>query len=86
MICAWQELLQILPVWLRGEVVDKSPGYAPVSVGIAVVQEVYWRNLAVHVAIGAYPYRHKGVNGPEAKAALKRKMCGASLAVQWLGL
>lgn len=55
------------------EVVDKSPGYAPVSVGIAVVQEVYWRNLAVHVAIGAYPYRHKGVNGPEAKAAGDRE-------------
>lgn len=55
------------------EVVDKSPGYAPVSVGIAVVQEVYWHNLAVHVAIGAYPYRHKGVNGPEAKAVGDRE-------------
>lgn len=50
------------------ESVDNCPGYAPISVGISVVQEVYWRNLAVHVAIGAYPYRHKGVNGPEAKA------------------
>ena len=42
--------------------VDASPGYSPISLGIAVVQEVYFRNFAVHVAIGAYPYRHKGVN------------------------
>ena len=53
--------------------VDNSPGYAPISVGVAVVQEVYWHNLAVHVALGAYPYRHKGVNGPEAKAAGDRE-------------
>lgn len=50
------------------ESVDGCPGYSPVSVGIAVVQEVYWKNLAVHVALGVYPYRHKGVNGPEAQA------------------
>lgn len=55
------------------EAVEKCPGYDPISVGLAVVQEVYWRNLAVHVAIGAYPYRHKGVNGPEAKAAGDRE-------------
>ena len=55
------------------EAVDNSPGYAPLSLGIAVVQEVYWRNFAVHVAIGAYPYRHKGVNGEEAKAAGDRE-------------
>lgn len=45
--------------------VEACPGYSPISLGIAVVQEVYWRNFAVHVAIGAYPYRHKGVNDPE---------------------
>ena len=50
------------------ELVDNSPGYVPVSLGVAVVQEVYWHNLAVHVAVGAYPYRKKGVNGPEADA------------------
>lgn len=50
------------------ESVDNCPGYAPISVGIAFVQEVYWKNLAVHVAVGAYPYRKKGVNGPEAEA------------------
>ena len=50
------------------ELVDNSPGYAPISLGVAVVQEVYWHNLAVHVAVGAYPYRKKGVNGPEADA------------------
>lgn len=44
------------------EAIKASPGYAPLSVGVAVVQEVYWRNLAIHVAIGAYPYRNKGVN------------------------
>lgn len=42
--------------------VAASHGYDPISLGIAVVQEVYWKNFAVHVAIGAYPYRHKGVN------------------------
>lgn len=50
------------------ESVDNCPGYDPISVGVAFVQEVYWRNLAVHVSIGAYPYRRKGVNGPEAEA------------------
>lgn len=44
------------------EAINASPGYFPLSVGVAVVQEVYWRNFAIHVAIGAYPYRHKGVN------------------------
>lgn len=47
------------------EAVANSPGYSPLSIGVAVVQEVYWRNLAVHVALGAYPYRHKGVNDKE---------------------
>jgi hypothetical protein len=60
-------------VFYGDELVDNSPGYAPLSLGVAVVQEVYWRNLAVHVAIGAYPYRHKGVKGPEAKAAGDRE-------------
>lgn len=49
------------------ELVDASPGYDPISVGLAFAQEVYWKNLAVHVSIGAYPYRHKGVRGPEAQ-------------------
>lgn len=48
--------------------VENSPGYDPISVGLALVQEVYWHNFAIHVAVGAYPYRHKGVNGAEAKA------------------
>ena len=55
------------------EAVEKSPGYAPISVGLALVHEVYWHNLAVHVAVGAYPYRHKGVNGIEAKEAGDRE-------------
>ena len=45
--------------------VEACPGYDPISIGLAVVQEVYWNNFAVHVAIGAYPYRHKGVNDKE---------------------
>lgn len=49
------------------EEVDNSPGYSPISIGLAFVQEVYWNNFAVHVAIGAYPYRHKGVNSAAAK-------------------
>lgn len=60
-------------VYYGDQAVDNSPGYNPLSVGIAVVHEVYWRNFAVHVAIGAYPYRHKGVNGAEAKAAGDRE-------------
>lgn len=60
-------------VFYGDEAVDSSPGYSPLSIGIAVVQEVYWNNFAVHVAIGAYPYRHKGVNGEEAKAAGDRE-------------
>ena len=56
------EEAQKLLAELSQEAIDACPGYSPLSVGIAVVQEVYWRNLAVHVAIGAYPYRHKGVN------------------------
>ena len=55
------------------EAVEKSPGYDPISVGLALVHEVYWHNLAVHVAVGAYPYRHKGVNGIEAKEAGDRE-------------
>ena len=49
------------------EEVNNCPGYNPISIGLAFVQEVYWHNFAVHVAIGAYPYRHKGVNGEAAK-------------------
>ena len=44
------------------QAIEACPGYAPLSVGVAVVQEVYYRNFAIHVAIGAYPYRNKGVN------------------------
>ena len=55
------------------EAVANSPGYSPISVGLALVHEVYWHNLAVHVAVGAYPYRHKGVNGIEAKEAGDRE-------------
>lgn len=47
------------------EAVEACPGYSPISIGVAVVQEIYWRNFAVHIAIGAYPYRHKGVNDKE---------------------
>ena len=60
-------------IFYGNKAVDNSPGYSSLSVGIAVVQEVYWGNFAVHVAVGAYPYRHKGVNGPEAKAAGDRE-------------
>ena len=42
--------------------VDACPGYSPISLGLAVVQEIYYKNFAAHIAIGAYPYRQKGVN------------------------
>lgn len=45
------------------EAVETCPGYDPVSVGVAVVQELYWRNLAGYIALGVYPYRHKGIRG-----------------------
>ena len=60
-------------VFYGDEAVDNCPGYNPISIGIAVVQEVYWKNFAVHVAVGAYPYRLKGVNGPLAKEAGDRE-------------
>ena len=43
--------------------VDACRGYDPISVGIAVVQELYWRNVGGYIALGAYPYRHKGISG-----------------------
>lgn len=68
-----EELEKSDRIFYGDEAVENSPGYNPISIGISVVQEVYWRNLAVHVAVGAYPFRHKGVNGPEAKAAGDRE-------------
>ena len=56
------------------ELVNNSPGYNPLSIGVALIQEVYWRNFAVHISLGAYPYRHKGVNSPEAKEKIKEKL------------
>lgn len=47
------------------EAVKNSPGYNPISIGVAVVQEIYWRNFGIHIAVGAYPYRNKGVNDKE---------------------
>ena len=43
--------------------VDACRGYDPISVGIAIVQELYWRNVVGYIALGAYPYRHKGISG-----------------------
>ena len=60
-------------IFYGDEEVDNSPGYNPISIGLAFVQEVYWKNFAVHVAIGAYPYRHKGVNSEAAKEAGDRE-------------
>lgn len=58
--------LRAADIILYGETaVNNSPGYNPVSIGVAVVQEIYWRNLGLHIAVGAYPYRHKGVNDKE---------------------
>ena len=35
--------------------VDEGPGYSPVFFGISLVQEFYYRNLALHMALGFYP-------------------------------
>ena len=37
--------------------------YKPISLGIAIVQELYWRNLAGYIALGAYPYLRNGISG-----------------------
>ena len=63
-----QELKAADTVLYGEEAVANCPGYNPISIGIAVVQEVYWRNFGVHIALGAYPYRHKGVNDKELNA------------------
>ena len=49
------------------EAVDNCEGYSPLSVGIAVVQELYWRNLAGYIALGTYPYLKNGISGCQEK-------------------
>ena len=40
---------------LYGEdAVANCEGYSPISLGLAVVQELYWRNLAGYTAVGTY--------------------------------
>lgn len=43
------------------EAVDAGVGYSPVSVGLSVVQEIYYRNFSAFVAVGIYPYSGMGV-------------------------
>lgn len=44
--------------------VDEGPGYSPVFFGISVVQEFYYKNLALHLALGFYPAQPRlGLSG-----------------------
>ena len=45
------------------EEVDASKGYSPLSGGIGLVQEVFYRNAALYVQEGIYLYRHMGIRG-----------------------
>lgn len=45
------------------EAVEASLGYDPLSLGVSVHQEIYWRNCSLYVALGGYLYRHKGIGG-----------------------
>ena len=58
-----KELEQCDRIIYGDEAVENCPGYDPISVGVALVQELYYRNLAGYIALGAYPYRHKGISG-----------------------
>ena len=53
---------------LYGEdAVANCEGYSPISLGLAVVQELYWRNLAGYIALGTYPYLKNGISGCQEK-------------------
>ena len=45
------------------EEVAASKGYAPLSGGLGIVQEVFYRNIALYVQEGIYLYRHAGIRG-----------------------
>ncbi len=45
------------------EEVEASKGYSPLSAGIGLVQEVFYRNAALYVQEGIYLYRHMGIRG-----------------------
>lgn len=52
---------------LYGDNTVTANDYMPISVGIAIVQELYWRNLAGYIALGAYPYLRNGVSGCQSR-------------------
>ena len=41
---------------IYGEEAASSAKYSSISVGIGLVHEFYWRNLAGYLTLGAYPY------------------------------
>ena len=45
------------------EEIAASKGYAPLSGGLGIVQEVFYRNIALYVQEGIYLYRHSGIRG-----------------------
>ena len=45
------------------EEVAASKGYSPLSGGVGIVQEVFYRNAALYIQEGLYLYRHAGIRG-----------------------
>ena len=45
------------------EAVAESKGYAPLSLGGGLVQEVFYKEFALYVQEGLYAYRHMGIHG-----------------------
>lgn len=43
------------------ERVDEGPGYSPLSIGVGLVQEMFWKNFSGYLSVGFYPYKKRGI-------------------------
>lgn len=41
--------------------VDEGPGYSPLSIGVGLVQEMFWKNFSGYLSVGFYPYKKRGI-------------------------
>ncbi|MBR4156673.1 MAG: acyloxyacyl hydrolase [Bacteroidales bacterium] len=46
---------------IYGEIIADDVAYSAFSLGVALVNEIYYKNLAVYLAFGVYPYRELGL-------------------------
>lgn len=46
---------------IYGENVTDDVAYSAFSLGVSLVNEIYYKNLAVYLAFGVYPYRELGL-------------------------